>query len=65
MFSGIRRDTKVLFAYIYGSYAVDQAHRFSDLDIGIYVPQLTQREKRDLEMALALEIDKNLSRTRE
>jgi len=54
------RDTQVLFAYLYGSYAVDQAHRFSDLDIGIYVPRLSQREKMDLEMILALEIDKKL-----
>ncbi len=54
------RDTQVLFAYLYGSYAVDQAHPFSDLDIAIYVPGLSQREKLDLEMTLALEIDKKL-----
>ena len=54
------RDTKVLFAYLYGSYAIDQAHPFSDLDIGIYVPRLSQREKLDLEMTLALKIDKKL-----
>ena len=30
------RDTPVFFAYLYGSYAVDQAHPFSDLDIGNY-----------------------------
>ena len=53
-------DTQVLFAYLYGSYAVGQAHPFSDLDIGIYVPRLSQREKLDLEMTLALEIDKKL-----
>ena len=58
------RDTQVLFAYLYGSYAVDQAHPFSDLDIGIYVPRLSQREKLDLEMNLALEIDNSLSRDR-
>ena len=56
------RDTQVLFAYMYGSYAVDQAHPFSDLDIGIYVPRLFQREKRDLEMTLALEIDKKIKK---
>ena len=56
------RDTQVLFAYLYGSYAADQAHPFSDLDIGIDVQQLTQREKLDLELALALEIDKKLKR---
>ena len=26
------RDTQVLFAYLYGGYAVDQAHLFSDKD---------------------------------
>jgi hypothetical protein len=30
------------------------------LDIGIYVPRLSQREKLNLEMGLALEIDKKL-----
>jgi predicted nucleotidyltransferase len=54
------RDTQVLFAYLYGSYAVDQAHPFSDLDIALYVPRLSQREKLDLELTLALEIDKKL-----
>ncbi len=54
------RDTQVPFSYLCGSYAGDQAHPFSDLDIGIYVSQLTQREKLDLEMALGLEIDKKL-----
>jgi len=55
-------DTRVLFAYLYGSYAIDQAHPFSDLDIGIYVPRLSQREKLDLEMTLALELDKKLEK---
>jgi predicted nucleotidyltransferase len=54
------RDTQVLFAYLYGSYAVNQAHQFSDLDIGIYVPRLSRREKLNLEMTLALKIDKKL-----
>jgi len=27
------RDTQVLFAYLYGSYAIDQSHPFSDLDM--------------------------------
>jgi predicted nucleotidyltransferase len=39
------RDTQVLFAYLYGIYAVDQAHRFSDLDIGIYVCHNWLRDK--------------------
>jgi predicted nucleotidyltransferase len=31
------RDTQVFFAYLYGSYAVDQAHPFSDLDIRLLI----------------------------
>ena len=42
--TNVFKDTQVLFAYLYGSYAVDQAHPFSDLDIGIYVPHLSQRK---------------------
>lgn len=29
--------TPVLFAYLYGSIALDQGHPFSDLDVGVYV----------------------------
>jgi hypothetical protein len=36
------RDTQVLFAYPYSSYEVEQTHPFSDLDIGIFVPRLSQ-----------------------
>ncbi len=54
-------DTPVLFAYMYGSYAADQSHPFSDLDIAIYVPaSLSRKERMDLEMVLALKIDKRL-----
>ena len=54
-------DTQVLFAYLYGSYATDQTHPFSDVDIAIYVPPLLSRKERlDLEMTLALELDKKL-----
>jgi predicted nucleotidyltransferase len=49
----------VLFAYLYGSYAVDQSHPFSDLDIAIYIKKrLTSRESMKLEMNLSLKIDK-------
>jgi len=53
-------NSKVLFAYLYGSIAVDQSHPFSDLDISIYAPQIPLRESLDLEMALALAIDRKL-----
>lgn len=49
----------VLFAYLYGSYAMDQVHPFSDLDIAIYLgSSLTPRDTMRLEMNLSLEIDK-------
>ena len=49
----------VLFAYLYGSVAIEQAHPFSDLDIAIYIdPALPMTENLSLEMALSLEIDK-------
>lgn len=56
----ILENTPVIFAYLYGSYAIDQTHPFSDLDIGIYTSPLTLRESMKLEMDLALEIDKKL-----
>jgi predicted nucleotidyltransferase len=34
--------TPVLFAYLYGSYATGESHRFSDLDVGVS-PSLAQR----------------------
>jgi len=52
-------ETPVLFAYLYGSYAVDQTHSFSDLDIAVYIKKpLTTREIMKLEMDLSLEMDK-------
>jgi|GEM_PF-4997225 len=48
------KDTLVLFARLYGGYAVDLAHPFSDLDIGIYVAESSQKEMLNLEMSLAL-----------
>ena len=50
----------VAFAYLYGSYATGQAHRFSDLDIAIYLEQMPRRRKLRLELSLALEIDEKL-----
>ncbi|NOY70673.1 MAG: hypothetical protein GXP53_14500 [Deltaproteobacteria bacterium] len=60
LFTDIFKTSPVLFANVYGSVAIDQAHLFSDLDIGIYVPKLSIREKMDLEMSLSLTIDKQL-----
>ncbi|MBC2716514.1 MAG: nucleotidyltransferase domain-containing protein [Desulfobacteraceae bacterium] len=35
----------VLFAYVYGSIVIDQAHPFSDLDIAIYVPRMSIKNR--------------------
>ena len=59
--SDIFGDFPVLFAYLYGGIALDQAHQFSDLDIAIYVtPDLSIKDCLSLEMSLSLEIDKHL-----
>jgi predicted nucleotidyltransferase len=52
-------ESPVLFAYLYGSYAIHQAHPFSDLDIAVYIEKpLATRESMKLEMDLSLEMDK-------
>jgi predicted nucleotidyltransferase len=53
-------ETPVLFAYLYGSYAKGLSHRFSDLDVGIFVEDLDRKACLDLELSLALRIDENL-----
>lgn len=50
----------VLFAYIYGSYATGSTHPFSDLDIGIYIEPEFANHTLEIELDLALEIDKLL-----
>jgi len=52
--------TPVLFAYLYGSYVKGLSHPFSDLDIAIFVEDLDIKACLDLELSLALRIDKNL-----
>jgi len=54
------KDTPVLFAYLYGSHATGLVHSFSDIDIGIYVPAAATEDRLDLEMSLALSIDRVL-----
>jgi len=54
------KDTPVLFAYLYGSHATGLVHSFSDIDIGIYVPAAVTEDRLDLEMSLALSIDRVL-----
>jgi len=54
-------ETPVLFAYLYGSYAKDAVHPFSDLDIAIYVEGVDKRSCLDLELSLGLLLDEKLS----
>jgi predicted nucleotidyltransferase len=58
--SGIFEETPVLFAYLYGSYAKGLSHRFSDLDVGIYVEGLDTKVCLNLELSLSLRIDEKL-----
>ena len=47
----------VLFAYLYGSHATGNVHPFSDLDIGVYVDEISDISYLELELTLSLEID--------
>lgn len=54
-------NTPVLFAYLYGSVARDQAHPFSDLDIAVYSgTPLSLKASLSLELSLSLEIERQL-----
>ncbi|MFP4350091.1 MAG: nucleotidyltransferase domain-containing protein, partial [Desulfococcaceae bacterium] len=46
-----------MFAYLFGSYAKGLAHRFSDLDIAVFVPPQDTRSTYRLEMGLGLKFD--------
>ncbi len=50
----------ILFAYLYGSYATELTHPFSDLDIGIYIENLPASKHLELELSISLEIDSNM-----
>ena len=54
---GIFSRYPILFAYLYGSYAAELTHPFSDLDIGIYIESLTASKHLELELSISLEID--------
>ena len=51
----------VLFAYLYGSYAVGRIHPFSDLDVAVYSSETSIHGNMELELRLALEIEDTLS----
>ncbi|MBW1728612.1 MAG: nucleotidyltransferase domain-containing protein [Deltaproteobacteria bacterium] len=50
----------VLFTYLYGSYATGNVHPFSDLDIGIYIDDVSDIKYLELELTLSLEIDSKI-----
>ena len=54
------RNPPVLFAYLYGSFAVELVHPFSDIDIGVYVGDFSFEKSLDLELTLSLKIDEKL-----
>ena len=56
----ILKNYPVLFSYLYGSYARGDAHPFSDIDIGIYLEDVPAQKVLDIELSLALDIDKAL-----
>ena len=57
---GIFSSYPVLFAYAYGSMASGTAHRFSDLDIGVYLGSDCVKNVLETELNLSLEIDRQL-----
>lgn len=50
----------VAFAYLYGSYAKDCEHPFSDVDVSVYTENIPAQEKLVLQLAIALQIDETL-----
>ncbi|MCF8025851.1 MAG: nucleotidyltransferase domain-containing protein [Desulfobacteraceae bacterium] len=58
--TGIFPGYPVLFAYLYGSFATDTTHPFSDLDIGAYLKPEASESFLEIELDLALEIDQHL-----
>jgi predicted nucleotidyltransferase len=58
--SAIFSDTPVQFAYLYGSFAKETNHPFSDLDVAIYIDGLNLKSSLDLELTLSLSMDQSL-----
>ncbi len=50
----------VLFAYLYGSYSTGNVHPFSDLDIAVYITDVSDIKYLELELSLSLEIDEKI-----
>ena len=50
----------VLFAYLYGSYAAESAHPFSDVDIAVFLFADTVERVERIESDIALELDEAL-----
>lgn len=47
----------VYFAYLYGSFARKAVHPFSDIDIAIYVEDISDEDILDLELQISVQLD--------
>ena len=56
----ILKEYPVSFAYLYGSYAQELEHPFSDLDICVYLDDIPSGRKLRVQMEIALRIDEEL-----
>lgn len=59
--AGLLAPYPVLFAYLYGSYVTGTTRPDSDLDIGIYLDPVALSRSLDVELTLALDIDRLLA----
>lgn len=58
--AGIFSGQPVLFAYLYGSYATGLSHRYSDLDIAVFVKDTDVIDSLAFELSLSLKVDEAL-----
>jgi len=56
----IFKNHPVLFAYLFGSFATECVHPFSDIDIAIYTGKVSPAKSLELELLLSLKFDEKL-----
>ena len=56
----IFKDSPVLFAYLFGSFATGFVHPFSDIDIAVYTEGVSSEKSLGLELSLSLQFDNKL-----